>query len=104
MDSGVFLLVCVLALAIGTKLRQNNDNRLSEKALKQREKIKRIMMTLALGLVAIIFIQYIPAVYTEIIISLDTRFSFETYMSIAIVVVTFFTGLLIIKRLYLQKK
>lgn len=95
MGQGLFLLLCVLALFIGTRAR--NSKALSPKSIQTRKKFKRILSLLAVALNGAVLILFIPAIYREIRISIDTHFTVESYLSMAVLIVGIFTFIAIIK-------
>lgn len=91
MEGGLFLLLCLLALFIGSRARRSKTN-INPKAIKQKARIKRFIVIVALILVTAFEIVYIPFLYQDIEIALHTHFSMDNYISVGIVIV----GLIVI--------
>jgi hypothetical protein len=103
MEGGLFLLLCVIALIIGSKARSSSSKTLSNKELKRKERIKSIMIWSALVLISMILLAYIPFLIQEIRIAIDTHFELETYLSMVLFLLGMFTIYTIITSLKRQK-
>lgn len=95
MGQGLFILLCVIALTIGARAR--NSKPASPKSIKNRKKFKRVLSISALVLIALVLMLFIPAIYQEIRIAIDTRFTVEAYLSIGVIVVGIFTFVAILR-------
>jgi len=81
MEGGIFLLLCLLALFIGSRARNNRSKQLSEKEFKRKEKIMRFMIYASLLLIVLFLLAYTPFAIREFNIARDTHFSAESYLS-----------------------
>ncbi len=91
MEGGLFLLLCVIALIMGSRARNSSAKTLTDKELRKRARIKNIMIWSALGLISVILIAYIPFLFQEISIAFDTHFQLQTYLSIILFLFGIFT-------------
>jgi cytochrome c biogenesis factor len=103
MEGGIFLLLCVLALFIGSRARNAKLKNLSEKQLRRKAKMTKGMVLAAFVLVVLFLLAYTPFVLREISIARDTHFSTESYLSLILWVFGFFTLYTIFKALKKSK-
>lgn len=89
MSGGIFLLLCVLALFIGTRARRSKV--LSPKALKNKEKFKKALLIITLFLTALLVILFLPIIFHDVRIAIDTRFDAVFFINIGIVLLSIFT-------------
>jgi len=92
MGEGLFILLCVLALIIGSRAR--NSKAQSQKILAKKKKFQTLLSYVSLVLIGLLLILFIPSFYTEIRIAMDTTFSLENFLGFGIILVgglTFFT-------------
>lgn len=97
MGEGLFILLCVLALIIGTRAR--NSKVQNPKSLAKKKKIKKALSYVALVLIGLLLIVFTPSFFKGIRIALDTRFSIENYLGIGVILVGSFTFISILKKL-----
>lgn len=102
MGQGLFILLCVLALIIGTRAR--NTKALSPKSIKARNTFKRILSIFALSIIGVISILLIPTTYEDIRIALDTRFTSESFLSLGVLIAGIYTFITILRKLIKQKE
>lgn len=101
MGEGLFILLCVLALIIGTRAR--NSKVQSAKTIAKKKKAKKVLSYIALVLIGLLLFVFIPSFYKGIRIALDTRFSLENYLGIGVIVVGSFTFISIFMKLKSEK-
>lgn len=89
MNGGIFLLLCVLAFFIGTRARRSKT--LSPKALKNKEKFKKVLLIITLFLTALLVILFLPIIFYDIRIAIDTRFDVNFFINIGIILLSGFT-------------
>ena len=104
MSGGIFLLLCVLAFLIGTRAQKSRAGTLSAKAIRQREKFKLVLMWASFVVVVAIMLLYFPAVVEKIMIARDTRWDWDTVLSIGIFVFGIFTAYTILRAVKKQPK
>lgn len=97
MGEGLFILLCVVALVIGSRAR--NTKRLSEKSIKTREKIKRVLSITALVMIGLLLLLFIPSIIQDIRIAIDTRFTIENLLGVTVILVGLFTFISIFRLL-----
>jgi len=97
MKGGIFLLLCLLALVLGSRARNAKYKQLSQKEIKRKELMKQFMRWGALVVISFVLLGYIPFVYQEIRIAIDTQFILDTYLSIVLLVFGGFTLYTVIK-------
>ncbi len=94
MGKGIFILLCLLALMIGSRARKSKV--VTPEALAKRKKFKKILSFIAVVFTGLFLFFFIPAFYKEIRIAIDTHFSIENLLGFAVIVVgsiTFITAL-----------
>lgn len=97
MSSGLFLLLCVLALFIGTRARRSKV--LSPKGIKIKNKFKRILLITAIVFTSLLIILFVPTVFQEFKIAIDTRFNADLFINLGIVIISIFVLYTAIKKL-----
>lgn len=104
MEGGIFLLLCLLALLIGSRARNTKLKNLSAKEIRRKEKMKRFMVLAAFVLVVLFLLAYTPFVIREISIARDTHFALESYLSMLLWFFGLFTLYTIFQALKKSKK
>lgn len=103
MEAGIFLVLCLLALFVGSRAKRSRQAIISPKARKQKEKVKSIIMIVALVVISFFLILYSPFLYQDVTMAIQTSFSLDNYLSIAILVVGVLTIFTLLKRLNIIK-
>ncbi|MBI9066713.1 MAG: hypothetical protein JEZ09_05430 [Salinivirgaceae bacterium] len=104
MSGGIFLLLCLLAFFIGTRALKSRTGQLSPKAIKQRQKIKVVLMWASFILVLIIMILYFPEFIKQIMIAFDTHFDWDVLLSLVLFGFAIFTVITIYRAIQKEKK
>lgn len=104
MQGGIFLVLCFLALLMGSKARNLKFKGLSEKEIRRKYRIKRLMIWLSLGVCGAVILAYTPFLIEEISIARDTQFTLETYLSMLIFVFGWVTIYTIMRSLKKKKQ
>lgn len=104
MEGGIFLLLCLLALLIGSRARNTRANPLSAKAERNRLRIKIFLIWTALLIITLWVVLFIPAVIEKVSIAIDTHFDWDTAISIALLAFGIYTMYVILLRLKALKK
>lgn len=99
MEGGLFLLLCLLALLIGSRARNTRSRQLTPKAVRQRLRAKLFLASAAFVVITLMLLFYIPAFVEAVLIALDTSFSWDILIGLGIIVVGITTLIFILKML-----
>jgi cell division septal protein FtsQ len=104
MEGGIFLLLALLALLIGSRVRNTRSSSLSPKAAKNKLRIKLFLIWVSLLIIFLWVVLFIPAVIEKVKISIDTHFDWDTAISILLLAFGIYTLYVILQRLKLMHK
>ncbi len=97
MGKGIFILFCVLALMMGSRARKSKI--LTPEAQARRKKFKNVLSFIAVVFIGLLLFFFIPAFYKEVRIAMDTHFSIENLLGLAVIIVGSVTFITAIKTL-----
>ena len=91
MEGGIFLLLCVLALFIGSRARNTRNKPLSGKAARNLLRLKTGLIWASLVLIVAMMIMLLPSTVELVLIAGDTHFDWDTLISVGLVLFGFYT-------------
>ncbi|MGD9992660.1 MAG: hypothetical protein AB7S69_05120 [Salinivirgaceae bacterium] len=91
MEGGIFLLLCVLALFIGSRARNTRNKPMSEKAVRNLLRLKIGLIWASLVLIIAMMLMLLPSTVELVLIARDTHFDWDTLISVGLVLFGFYT-------------
>lgn len=104
MEGGIFLLLCLLALVIGSRVRNSRSKPQTEKAIQNQMRVKKIMIWVSLVLISIWVLLLIPSAIELTNIAIHTHFDWDTVLSVFFVIFGLFTIYSIVRQLKKMNK
>jgi cell division septal protein FtsQ len=104
MEGGIFLLLCVLALFIGSRARNTRNKPMSEKAVRNLLRLKTGLIWASLVLIVAMMLMLLPSTVELVLIARDTHFDWDTLISVGLVLFGFYTIYAIVIKLKQLRK